>query len=125
MKTESIQKFSNYALLMHRFATGQRSATLDDIPGIELSRFFLMQESFEPDDFKFNPHELDAWACKQSSETLIHAVRFILFMWNPNFEWRTGKFQSGQALASWHEDMVHIFEKWESEPVFIQSMPWK
>jgi hypothetical protein len=45
-----------------------------------------------------------------------HAIRFMLSMWNPGFQWECGKFEIVPALKAWDATHRAAFNAWCADP---------
>jgi hypothetical protein len=60
---------------------------------------------------------LDAWACGPAPGSgALHAARFVLAVWDNAAEWRCGRFDAVEALASWDAPHRGAFLTWVAKP---------
>jgi hypothetical protein len=58
---------------------------------------------------------LDAWACGPApSHGMLCAAQFVLAVWNPDAEWRCGRFDVMEAMGVWDAAHVGSFVAWAS-----------
>lgn len=85
-------------------------------------RMILLAESFpsllgRPGIAPWNADEVNRSA-KQAWQTggSIHAVRFVLSVWDPRHRWSAGAFSITQALQVWDTAHQHAFLAWARAP---------
>jgi hypothetical protein len=60
---------------------------------------------------------LDKWVTETPiSDGERVTARFVLAVWDPNHDWRCGKFDLMEALRIWDEDHHRAFLTWVQEP---------
>ena len=46
----------------------------------------------------------------------LHAIRFVLHVWNHSTRWRSGAFNLGLALSAWSDRERDVFSQWAGDP---------
>lgn len=65
----------------------------------------------------WDPDVLDQWACGPvPGSGAFHAARFTLSVWNPEADWRCGRFDMHRALWAWDEHHRAAFAAWVQKP---------
>lgn len=60
---------------------------------------------------------LDAWACGPApSHGMLCAARFVLAVWDPNTDWRCGRFDLMEAMGVWDVAHHRAFVAWALAP---------
>ncbi len=61
--------------------------------------------------------KLDIWACCPAPNNQArHTARFVLSVWNHQFEWRCGWFDIHLALSKWDDKHRKAFADWAVKP---------
>lgn len=47
------------------------------------------------------------------------AARFVLYVWNPLWEWRCGRFDLAEAITTWDAAHLAAFQAWAADPYFL------
>ncbi len=87
------------------------------------TKFIMLVESFpslvgRPGVELWNANVLDLSAKRGAWTTggSIHAVRFVLSVWDPNYKWKVGPFSISQALQVWDGSHHRAFLAWAQKP---------
>lgn len=69
----------------------------------------------------FNPVQLDAFALERHSKgeechAYFHAVRFVLWIFDPYRGWTIGPFDLKQAWGRWDSHQQHAWKVWSEDP---------
>ncbi len=96
----------------------QAQASPKKLPAEE--RMTLLAESFPalqraPGVRPWRAGDLDGWSSVCSSGEL-HAVRFVLHVWNSHHEWDCGPFEVVKAYQVWDEGNRAAFARWVEDP---------
>ena len=79
----------------------------------ELARTFPALEGVDGGS-PFDPRKLER-AAETLSSGGVHAVRFLLAVWNANVKWEVGPFEVVRAFWTWDSDHRAAFN-WASDP---------
>lgn len=61
---------------------------------------------------------LDDWAATVASSGEKHSARFVLGVWNQYEDWRCGRFDVMEAIATWDNNHRQPFLSWAEQPWF-------
>jgi hypothetical protein len=64
----------------------------------------------------WNALAFDDWAVSGISYGERIAAQFLLAVWDPNEEWKCGKFDVMTALRKWDDDHLGAFIVWAKDP---------
>ncbi len=66
---------------------------------------------------QWNPYEFEQWTgSAQAGNQARWAARFLLYLWNPQYEWRCGWFDLHSALNVWDSEHRTAFLTWANDP---------
>lgn len=68
----------------------------------------------------WKPLVLDEWAASGvPSHGELCTARFVLSVWNPDEEWKSGRFDLMEALRCWDAQHHQAFLSWASNPWWV------
>ena len=94
----------------------------DNVENLFKSKIEVLSREFPtlikaPGIFPWNANILDSWAASDApSSGQQYAATFILNVWDPSFDWKSGKFEVVKALSVWDEVHREAFLKWATNP---------
>jgi hypothetical protein len=97
-------------------------ALMTDIAGTTESRIKLLAQMFPclrkaPGISPWNALAVDDWASSGNpSHGELCTARFVLAVWDPNGEWRSGRFDLMEALPVWDLHHREAFLAWARDP---------
>jgi hypothetical protein len=83
---------------------------------LEFARSFPSLTRTLAHDQTFDAARLDAYACSAVSHGQAVTARFVLAVWDPAAEWKSGRFDLMEALRVWDEEHREAFLAWAEDP---------
>ena len=105
------------------------SSYLTDVPAVEvdvrermtkLALEFPTLRAAVPGVAPWDAWLIDDWAATSGQATSGSrlAVQFLLYLWNPGAEWRSGAFSLGEAYGAWDYAHWQVLERFIQVPFF-------
>jgi hypothetical protein len=83
---------------------------------LRLARSFPSMRALYDGNRPWDAIKLDEWAAGSPSHGEIVTAQFLLAVWNPDHEWKSGRFDLMEALSIWDSSHHEAFLEWAKAP---------